>query len=483
MPNTCYTYDTSFNVLTLKTSPKEYLRTEMQEPSSSDGGGTLSMVDVLEENEELEEEAKAVLGDSDDRCCTYPTGYQARQALYACNTCTASEGMLAGICLACSYACHDGHELFELYTKRNFRCDCGNSKFPDLTCKLVSDKDELNKDNKYNQNFKGLYCSCSRPYPDPDDNVEDEMIQCVICEDWFHGRHLGIKDLPSDYEYQEMVCQTCISANDFLWAYTLHSIDLTEIKNESNSSLEVDIDSVPADNVQSVIKEEVAVSGPQSVKEEEVSKEEQSKSADSIPKESKASSSSEKPSPLPDTNSSGDADLKEIKQNSEEKKNNSEQDSERSKGEEDKPCASSSCHLEQLKNRAVKRTNGAIFWQNNWRCKLCTCQSCKEMYDRLNVSFLVREDDTVLAYEERGKRNNSGLSQYEKGMQALSHLDRTQQVEVIQGYNDMKSELRDFLQSFAANGKVVRTEDINQFFGEMQARKRQKTSSVQYFCR
>lgn len=45
----------------------------MQEPSSSDGGGTLSMVDVLEENEELEEEAKAVLGDSDDRCCTYTT--------------------------------------------------------------------------------------------------------------------------------------------------------------------------------------------------------------------------------------------------------------------------------------------------------------------------------------------------------------------------------------------------------------------------
>lgn len=31
------------------------------------------MVDVLEENEELEEEAKAVLGDSDDRCCTYTT--------------------------------------------------------------------------------------------------------------------------------------------------------------------------------------------------------------------------------------------------------------------------------------------------------------------------------------------------------------------------------------------------------------------------
>ena len=32
----------------------------------------VSMVDVLHENDELEEEARAVLGDSDDQHCTYP---------------------------------------------------------------------------------------------------------------------------------------------------------------------------------------------------------------------------------------------------------------------------------------------------------------------------------------------------------------------------------------------------------------------------
>lgn len=32
----------------------------------------LSMVDVLKEEAELEEEANAVLGDSDDQNCTYP---------------------------------------------------------------------------------------------------------------------------------------------------------------------------------------------------------------------------------------------------------------------------------------------------------------------------------------------------------------------------------------------------------------------------
>ena len=41
-----------------------------------------------------------------------------RQALYACNTCTPKGGEAAGVCLACSYKCHEGHDLFELYTKR-----------------------------------------------------------------------------------------------------------------------------------------------------------------------------------------------------------------------------------------------------------------------------------------------------------------------------------------------------------------------------
>ncbi len=53
-----------------------------------------------------------------------------RQALYACGTCIDKDAKdPAGICLACSLHCHEGHELYELYTKRLFRCDCGNSKF------------------------------------------------------------------------------------------------------------------------------------------------------------------------------------------------------------------------------------------------------------------------------------------------------------------------------------------------------------------
>ncbi|CAB4008882.1 E3 ubiquitin- ligase UBR7, partial [Paramuricea clavata] len=133
----------------------------------------VSMVDVLAEDKELEAEANAVFGDSDDQHCTYEKGYVKRQALYACLTCTpaAPDSDLAGVCLACSLSCHDGHDLVELYTKRNFQCDCGNEKFADFECKLQKNKDAANTLNNYNQNFKGLYCSCHRPYPDPDDET------------------------------------------------------------------------------------------------------------------------------------------------------------------------------------------------------------------------------------------------------------------------------------------------------------------------
>ena len=55
--------------------------------------------------------------------------------------------------------------------KRNFRCDCGNTKF-DTQCKLAATKDPVNELNKYNQNYTGVYCTCSRPYPDTDHEVK-----------------------------------------------------------------------------------------------------------------------------------------------------------------------------------------------------------------------------------------------------------------------------------------------------------------------
>ena len=43
-----------------------------RESVSQDEDSGVSMVEVLEEEKQLEEDAKAVLGDSDEKNCTYP---------------------------------------------------------------------------------------------------------------------------------------------------------------------------------------------------------------------------------------------------------------------------------------------------------------------------------------------------------------------------------------------------------------------------
>jgi len=55
----------------------------------------------------------------------------------------------------------------------------------------VANKEPLNDGNKYNHNFNGKYCVCDRPYPETratsgetDEEYDEDMIQCAICEDW-----------------------------------------------------------------------------------------------------------------------------------------------------------------------------------------------------------------------------------------------------------------------------------------------------------
>ena len=54
------------------------------------------------------------------------------------------------------------------------------------------------------------------------------------------------------------------------------------------------------------------------------------------------------------------------------------------------------------------------------------------MYERLGVSYLLHEGDTIAAYEQIG-RSKCSLSLHEQGMEALSNLNHVQKVELLQG--------------------------------------------------
>ncbi|KAF9623628.1 hypothetical protein IFM89_003635 [Coptis chinensis] len=137
----------------------------------------VSIQDFLQNAEDEELEADLVLGGYEGKECTYNNDYMKRQAVFPCLTCVPDRN--AGVCTACSLSCHDGHEIVELWTKRNFICDCGNSKFGEFYCKLFASKDPENSENTYNQTSKGSYCTCGHPYPDPEAEEQVEMIVSV----------------------------------------------------------------------------------------------------------------------------------------------------------------------------------------------------------------------------------------------------------------------------------------------------------------
>ncbi|XP_055596070.1 putative E3 ubiquitin-protein ligase UBR7 [Uranotaenia lowii] len=380
----------------------------------------VNLQEVLAEQAEMEAESDAVLGGSDDKNCTYSQGYIGRQALYSCLTCIpesrTEEDKRAGVCLACSYRCHEGHEMVELYTKRNFRCDCGSKRMPQIRCALEPFKFEANDLNQYNQNFSGTYCTCHRPYPDPEDKIPDEMIQCVVCEDWYHTRHLQGK-LPESKEFAEMICDGCMEKIPVL----AHYVGKIEDANSTllNETVQVDVTGLDESTTTTAVSTTTSVS---SIAEDTAS----------------------------DAN-------------------------------ESKRLKLDICTKPPLDDEESPAKVQATFWNEGWRQHLCRCTSCMEIYSSLKVEFLLDEKDTVQWYEENGRIKSE--NQAEQDMEALSKLDRVQQIEFLSGYNLLKERMKEFLDGFVDTQQVITEQDIKEFFARVTKERKDSKAMPTYFCR
>ncbi|XP_051129944.1 uncharacterized protein LOC127250618 [Andrographis paniculata] len=376
---------------------------------------TISIGDYLKAVEEEELEADLVLGGDEGKECTYNKGYIKRQAIFSCLTCTPDGN--AGVCTACSLSCHEGHEIVELWTKRNFRCDCGNSKFGEFFCKLMANKDVENTENKYNHNFKGTYCTCDLPYPDPNVEEQVEMIQCCICEDWFHEEHIGLQSndkIPRDEEgeplYEDFICQTCTSLCYFLTYYpqiiltsdTSDTANQTVGPNESNVS-HLDLDTFPkqaeAEGVVVVAKESPESSG-----------------------------------------------------------------------------VSDKCIVEDMIGTPPATGSGKpLFLSKNWREALCRCGKCTDMYGQRGLGFLLDNEDSIAEYEVMAKQKRSENMQKQEGaeMSFLDNLGHVEKMEILNGIADMKNEIFSFLET-SDPSKPITAADVHQVFENL-SKKRKRT--------
>lgn len=163
---------------------------------------TMTLRQYLSMQEQLELEARTALPRKFDTC-SYGLGYL-RQQLYVCRDCT-TDGRVAAVCYACSIACHPSCSLVELHVRRHFRCDCGNSRSAS-ECRLYRHKDACNEENSYGgsggHNFEGRFCTC-----DAEEGEGEAMLQCLVCQDWFHDQCIGVEVASEACEY---LCAACV---------------------------------------------------------------------------------------------------------------------------------------------------------------------------------------------------------------------------------------------------------------------------------
>lgn len=379
--------------------------------------------------------------------------------------------------MACSLECHDNHEVYELYTKRNYRCDCGNSKFkPNFECKLMDKqlkKLPLNENNKYNHNFSGRYCTCDKRFPpeENDDNADDEMWQCIVCEDWYHTKHLGAKELPAKFD--ELICGQCVDKLDFVHHYknleelapakesvstssTFASVETT-INNSNNQSDGQQPSPIEDQTKLSSESKERKSDEDTTTKDQESQGVDRLSSANAVCESDTNDSQLENKDPVKSASASPvECILESLKRRQDLKDSANQQ-----------PAVGAS-------NNITSSSKGPLFWSDcGWRSKLCRCQKCLDMYKMKNCEFLLDDKDTVQYYEAQGKAiaKNSGTP-FERGMSALNRMNRAAVVEALHGYDELKADLSDYLRKFADTKKVVREEDIHEFFQQLKSKKR-----------
>ncbi|KAL6876342.1 hypothetical protein ACP4OV_012914 [Aristida adscensionis] len=386
------------------------------------------------EAEELR--ADLVLGGDDGKECTYGGGYLKRQAVFSCLTCVPAG--VAGVCTACSLACHDGHEVVELWTKRKFRCDCGNSKFGGQLCKLCPEKDTENVENSYNHNFKGSYCTCGRPYPDPEATEQVEMIQCCICEDWFHEDHIGlnsIEEIPRDEEgeplYEDFICHKCSPVCYFLkfypdtiWANSKQKSASEADKNDSN------VTEGHSAHANTEKHENGALVDHEGTEKGYI--EDNCTKDTAVPKKFNLDSSS-----------------------------------------------SSECKLgmDISTTSADSGKDMPFFMSKSWRHTLCRCDTCTNFYAQQGIAYLIDREDSIAEYEKLAKERREKKLEQQEGAETnfLNSLGHIQKIEILSGINDMKNELQSFLES-RDSSKPVTPEDVRAVFENLAKKKKQRFS-------
>ncbi|OTB02800.1 hypothetical protein M426DRAFT_61547 [Hypoxylon sp. CI-4A] len=476
-------------------------RTESLSQQSDD---SQTAADFIRDQLQLEADAREALPYSIENC-TKPLG-SLRQNVFACLTCNPPPENLsdpfypAGVCYSCSVQCHGEHELVEIFQKRNFTCDCGTTRFaPEHVCTLrvnpetntkggvYSEEPDLN--NKYNQNFRNLFCSCSIDYKPHEQ--KGTMFQCLglgtsetggCGEDWYHpGCLVGLgpkwyekqgKQVSSDNPGNSHPLPT-ISEDETLQEGTRRQVDGSQGAEEDEDEDAPLPEGFPAEDAfdnflcykcveaHPWIKQYAGTPGFLPAvffkKDDKTSSTKKRKLEDDEPAEESEGSKRVK----------RDSEDTEVAPSVPEPSDNAKVKDEDTKKEDTSSTTITQCKLTSLPPAPAGQFS--LFTTSDFRDHLCRCSSCfpyLEPHPQLLEEEEAYEPPLSDGASDHGSTHGSG-SLYDRGESALKNVDRVRAIEGVMAYNHLKERLKPFFQQFAESGKAIGAEDIKEYFAKL----------------
>jgi E3 ubiquitin-protein ligase UBR7 len=455
----------------------------------------------------LEADAREALPYQFDSC-TKPLG-ALRQSVFACLTCTPppasphQQFTPAGVCYSCSISCHGEHHLVELFSKRDFVCDCGTTRMSDsgTPCTLRVNTatgrkggvtgEEARAGNKYNQNFRGKFCGCGEEY-DPE-KEQGTMFQCLglghledggCGEDWWHPEclmglpRMKAEDKPKEPETNGAL-ETVGEESETAGQQTAENGAATAEPARDEAALpagfpdEDDFDHLICYKCANALPWIKQYAGTPAFL--------PAVSAEGTVAQANSHVKSPPSAPVlpPEENLEG------LKRKAEDEPEDS-QDSKKLKahGSGAEAEASTTTTTNGHAPRQPKHTtlpqppqgSVTLFLKEDFRERLCRCPDC---FPRLakHKQLLEEEeayepplsedgDDDAVAARGTGSIHSGG-SLLERGEAALSSMDRVRAIEGVMAYNHVKDKVKAFLQPFAESGQMVSAEDIKEYFAKL----------------
>ncbi|KAK2615656.1 hypothetical protein N8I77_002394 [Diaporthe amygdali] len=487
-----------------------------RDSTSQRSDNSQTAADILREQEQLEADAREALPYSISNC-TKDLG-SLRQNVYSCLTCNPLPASptdpynAAGICYACSVQCHGEHQLVEIFSKRNFTCDCGTTRLPATSpCTLrlnpkTSTKGDVHSEepapnNKYNQNFRNRFCVCECDY-DPFQQ-KGTMYQCLglgthetggCGEDWYHpGCIMGLG--PRWYEKMEgkKPQPTANAEGGALPAIS----EVAETEGQEGAGVPV-----PATANEAGDDEEEETPNPTGFpKDEDFETFICFKCVETSPWVKRYAGTPGFLLPV-HCKSEGDVGQQPVseaapgdlskKRKAEDDGTENSQESKRPKAEaeaeatndavvETKPEDHSTavedakidteaepCKYDALPS--VPEGTFSLFCAESFRDRLCRCAKC---FPNLSPHPQLLEEEEVYeppvsedGSENGGSTHGSG-SLYERGESALRNVDRVRAIEGVMAYNQLKDKLKPFFQQFAESGQAISADDIKEYFAKL----------------